>query len=192
MHSTLPPRPSLSLSPSDTHSSSPSPFLHPPLPVLRSHSVERASRRQQAAAEERAGRRLQPPLQQIVPPVQWKLNGCVAEGMEGRAAGAGRSSIVQFLLDLLRFHLISRALLCYAFSTLFYSFFFFARGERLLHARESMRNTLFLIGFLNRFLTASGCFVNRAHFGGSSRQLSQISNAAAAFSLGGQLAEISQ
>ncbi|MEQ2276838.1 hypothetical protein XENORESO_011920, partial [Xenotaenia resolanae] len=40
-----------------------------------------------AAAEEQAGRRLQPPLQQIVPPVQWKLNGCMAEGMDGRAAG---------------------------------------------------------------------------------------------------------
>ena len=61
--------------------------LHSPLAVFHSHSVERANRRQQAAAEERAGRQLQPPLQQIVPPVQWKLNGRVAEGMEGRAAG---------------------------------------------------------------------------------------------------------
>ncbi|MED6273615.1 hypothetical protein CHARACLAT_008264, partial [Characodon lateralis] len=52
---------------------------------------EQEYRRQQAAAEEQAGRRLQPPLQQIVPPVQWKLNGCMAEGMDGRAAGhAGR------------------------------------------------------------------------------------------------------
>ncbi|MEQ2181199.1 hypothetical protein GOODEAATRI_008935, partial [Goodea atripinnis] len=55
--------------------------------MVTEETVEQEYRRQQAAAEEQAGRRLQPPLQQIVPPVQWKLNGCMAEGMDGRAAG---------------------------------------------------------------------------------------------------------
>ncbi|CAG5932377.1 unnamed protein product [Menidia menidia] len=55
------------------------------LPVSFNPSHE--YRRQQEAAEERAGRRLQPPLQQIVPPVPWKLNAQRAEGMEGRTAG---------------------------------------------------------------------------------------------------------
>lgn len=67
----------------DTHTPSSSPFtLSSPClpPSLSGASV------QEAAAEERAGRWLQPPLQQIVPPVQWKLSGRIAERMEGRAA----------------------------------------------------------------------------------------------------------
>lgn len=71
----------------DTHSSLALSLYTPFSARILTQSSARASRRQLAAAEERAGRQLQPPLQQIVPPVPWKLSGQVAEGMEGRAAG---------------------------------------------------------------------------------------------------------
>ena len=70
----------------DTHSSLALSLYTPFSSRILTQSSARASRRQLAAAEERAGRQLQPPLQQIVPPVPWKLSGRVAEGMEGRAA----------------------------------------------------------------------------------------------------------
>lgn len=76
---------SLSLS-RDTHSSLALSLYTRFSSCILTQSSARASRRQLAAAEERAGRQLQPPLQQIVPPVPWKLSGRVAEGMEGRAA----------------------------------------------------------------------------------------------------------
>lgn len=87
-YSSSPPSSSCSLSLSVTPTP---PRLRPfTLPSPLAFSLSQA--REQAggswlAAEERAGRRLQPPLSNVAPPLPWKLSGRVAAGMEGRAAG---------------------------------------------------------------------------------------------------------
>lgn len=116
----LPPVLSLALALSlfcDTHSSLALSLYTPFSSRILTQSSARASRRQLAAAEERAGRQLQPPLQQIVPPVPWKLSGQVAEGMEGRAAGQVGPAVRNLLRHKShRFSPISSSFLFYFFT----------------------------------------------------------------------------
>lgn len=101
----------------DTHSSLALSLYTPFSSRILTQSSARASRRQLAAAEERAGRQLQPPLQQIVPPVPWKLSGQVAEGMEGRAAGQVGPAVRNLLRHKsYRFSPISSSFCCFTFS----------------------------------------------------------------------------